>query len=408
MKNLLLLLIIFCFIPFQACKKDEPEPAVKEPTPINLPAKATDVITRSNNFGMELFREVSNDEEENLMISPLSASVALTMLLNGCNSDTYSQIRDMLGYEGLTTGEINQVYKSLVEQLLQADEEVTLAIANAVWYRLGFNVHQSYLDAMDQAFASHIEGLDFASPAALDVMNQWASDNTNGKIPKVLDEISAEAVMFLMNALYFKGDWTYQFDPANTFDAVFSPDNSGTVNVPYMKAHIPAKMRGEDGYIAAELTYGRTNFSMVILVPENSVDELVNELDGEEWSRLTSALDAMPDPHEIDVLLPKFKFEYEKKLNDQLQALGMIDAFIPHKADLSGISNSGIYVSFVKQNTFVEVNEEGTEAAAVTTIGIELSGLPETFEVNKSFVFAIRERTTNTLLFIGKVLDPTV
>jgi serpin B len=388
------------------CKKENPQPTVKEPVILELPSKADEVIQNSNGFGVDLFRLVSEAEDKNLMLSPLSASTALNMLLNGCETETYGQIRDMLGYEGLTQAEINEVYRSLVSQLLSVDPEVSLALANAVWYRDGFEVKQSYFDVMEDVFDSHIEGLDFDHPSALETMNQWASDNTNGKIPKVLDEINPLSVMFLMNALYFKGTWTYQFDESNTSNQEFYLDDGSSVPVPLMMGNLPVKTHSGEGYWAAELFYGQQNFSMIVMLPANSLDEMIGSLDGEVWQELTTALDNIPQASKKDVFLPKFKFEFEKRLNDQLRALGMVDAFDPLLADLSGIADTDIYVSFVKQNTFVEVNEEGTEAAAVTTVGIEYTSIDE-FRADRPFLFAIRERTTNSLLFIGKVIDPT-
>lgn len=404
MKTRLLIPIIFLLLAV-SCKKDDGPPSLPGPVNIELPAKATGVIENSNAFGIDLFKSVSAVDGQNLMLSPLSASTALTMLLNGCGGDTYQQIHQMLGYEGLTIGEVNGIYMSLVEQLLSADPRVELALANAVWYRLGFNVHQSYLDTMDRAFDSHIEGLDFGSPSALEVMNQWASDNTSGKVEKVLDQISEDAVMFLMNALYFKGDWTWQFDASQTENGEFILEDGSVVTVPLMKGNIPAKIALVNGSPALEMFYGRQNFSMVVIVPSEEMNTFLEGFDEPAWRELTENLDDIPEPSGKDLFMPRFRFGYEKELNDQLQELGMTDAFDPVVADLSGIADAGIFVSFVKQNTFIEVNEEGTEAAAVTTVGIEYTSI-DSFQVNRPFLFVIRERTTNTILFIGKVLDP--
>lgn len=403
MKTLLFLLVGAAVI-FSGCK-DEPVSLVPEPKQLELPGKADEVIGRSNQFGIDLFKAVSSGEEGNLMLSPLSASVALTMLLNGCEGETYAQIHGMLGYDALTIEEVNATYKALVEQLLGVDPEIRLALANAVFYRSGFQVHPSYLAVMDQIFSSDIEGLDFASPAALDRINGWASDNTFGKIPKVLDEISDQAVMFLMNALYFKGTWTYQFDKDLTAEGPFIRDDGTPVNVTMMHGHLPLRAHFGNGYTAIEMPYGRQNFSMVVILPDGKINQFISGFTHDEWNTLTTALDGNVTPVEYDLVMPRFKFEFEKKLNEQLQGLGMVDAFIPSVADLSGIADADIFVSFVKQNTFVEVNEEGTEAAAVTTIGVELTSI-NSLAVAKPFVFAIRERTSDALLFIGKVMVP--
>lgn len=405
MKSLYFLPILFTVIFLSGCKK-ETSSGVPEPKEINLPVKAAAMISQSNQFGIDLFRSVSSGTDENLMLSPLSASTALTMLLNGCQNETYNQIHQMLGYSDMTLYEVNESYQSLVSQLLAADPDVQLALANAVWYRHSFEVKPPYLDAMDKSFDAHIEALDFSTQAALGKINQWANDNTFGKIPKVLNEISPDAVMFLMNALYFKGIWTYPFKENQTTMEPFYPETGNPVTVSTMHGLIPARSYIADNFQAIELTYGRTNFSMVVIMPFNGFSQFVNNFSYGLWDSITSSFNPAIGTNELDVAFPRFKFSYEKILNDQLNALGMTDAFNPLLADLSGISDDDIFVSFVKQNTFVDVNEKGTEAAAVTTIGIDVTSAPGPFMVNKPFIFAIRERTTHTILFIGKVTLP--
>jgi len=305
--------------------------------------------------------------------------------------------------------DINEAYKSLVEQLLTADPKVKLALANAIFYRKGFTVKDPFVAVMDNDYSAEIKGLDFSAPSALTTINKWASDNTNKKISKVLDEIDGGAVMFIMNALYFNGDWSHQFDKSKTQDRPFHPDGGNTVNVSTMNGAVGSKTVYGNGWKAIEMPYGRTNFTMVVIVPEGTLNAYYASFTPEFWNQLTSDLDEIADFDKLTVFMPKFKFDYEKYLNDQLQSIGMVDAFNPYRANLSGISDQSIYVDFVKQNTFVEVDEEGTEAAAVTTIGIKLTSMPsqpDQFIIDKSFIFAIRERTTNTLLFIGQVINP--
>ena len=391
-----------------SCKKDDPMPNLT-PKVIELTTKSAQVISNSNAFGIELFTKTAAEEPQNLMLSPLSASTALTMLLNGCGGNTYTQLKSTLEYPNdMTIDEVNEAYKSLVNQLLGADPKVKLALANAIFYRNGFSVKPSFLNAMGTNFDALIQGLDFGSPSALTTINKWASDNTFGKIPKVLDGISGNAVMFLMNALYFKGDWSYQFDKNLTANLPFNLDNGTSVDVSTMTGEVGARIAYGSSYSAIELPYGRTNFTMVVIVPTNTLASFNESFTGSVWSDITMSLDAVTEFGNVNVFMPKFKFSYEKVLNDQLTSMGMADAFEPTLADLSGIADASIFVSFVKQNTFVDVNEEGTEAAAVTTIGVDLTAAPEPkiFRADKPFVFAIRERTTNTLMFIGQVTDP--
>ena len=411
MKNpVLIILCLLAFAALSSCSKDNGQEPDLTPENLELTAKGAEVIAYGNEFGVELFTKVAGVENKNFMLSPLSASAALTMLLNGCGGETYNQLRATLKYpEQMTISEINEVYKSLVSQLLVIDPKVKLALANAIFYRQGFTVKPPFLTTMDNDFNAEIAGLDFSLPSALTTINKWASDNTNGKIPKVLDEISGDAVMFIMNALYFKGDWSYQFDKDLTTDRPFYTDGTNSVNVSTMKGDVGSKVTAGDGYRAIEMPYSQTNFTMVVIVPAGTLSDFTASLDASKWNNITSAFDGLEEYGKLTVYMPKFKFSYEKYLNDQLQSMGMLDAFDSYLADLSGISDASIFVSFVKQNTFVEVDEEGTEAAAVTTIGIELTSLPpqpQEFKIDRPFVFAIRERTTNTLLFIGQVVNP--
>jgi serpin B len=408
MKRFIIILTSLLILFLPGCQKEETKP-VLEPKQIELPSKGEDVVSKSNEFGVELFRLAALDEpEKNLMLSPLSASVALTMLLNGCAGNTYDQIHDMLGYEGLTIEEINETYEILASQLPSVDPEVELALGNAVWYDHLFPVKSTFLAMMDNHYQAHIEALDFRTLEALDVINQWASDNTNGKIPEVLDEISAEAVMFLMNALYFKGSWTWKFDKTNTSEKLFTTDNGSQVLVDMMSGEIPVRTVNHTDFTAVEMYYGRQNFSMVFMLPNTTVAELLQAYTADDWKQMTANLDAISDPTQVIITLPKFSFDYEKKLNDELKQLGMTEAFKLGLANLSNISDAGIFVSFVKQDSFIQLDEEGTEAAAVTTVGIEYTAIPEQVVINKPFLFAIRERTTNTLMFIGKVMDPAM
>ncbi len=412
MKNNVLILIAGLAVVIHATscsKNDNPEQDLT-PKAITLSAEAPQAIESSNEFGIELFTKVAEEENKNLMLSPLSASTALTMLLNGCGGDTYTQLQGTLNYpSGMSISDINEAYKGLVDQLLKADPKVKLALANAIFYRNGFSVKAPFLTTMKNDYKATVDDLDFNAPSALTTINKWANDNTNSKIPKVLDKIDPDAVMFIMNALYFNGDWSYQFDKSLTDELPFYPDGGGTVNVSTMNGEVGSKVVYRNDYKAIEMPYGRTNFTMIVIVPQGSLSSFNTSFTHQSWSQLTAELDGKAEFGKMIVFMPKFKFSYEKFLNDQLKSMGMVYAFIPYQADLSGISNNSIYVSFVKQNTFVEVDEEGTEAAAVTTIGVYNTSFPpqpQQFIIDKSFIFAIRERTTNTLLFIGQVVNP--
>ena len=406
-------ILFFAIMALISCQNDDDDDngtETREPKSIVLPNYASEVLTSNNNFGVSLFTEVAAEKQENIMLSPLSANIALNMAMNGAGGNTFAQMRDILGYNNLTQEEINELYKTLVEQLLTADDKVTLNLANAMFYENSFPVKAPYKTAMEADYQADIEGLDFSDVTnTLKRINGWASDKTNGKIDKVLDEISHDAVMFLLNAVYFKGDWAQQFDKDATQDLQFTLNNGENIEVPTMSEKIPLRRYNGNGFAAYELSYGRDNFVMDLILPDESLNEFLAGFSGEQYAEITAGLDQQKDKIEYNVLLPKFKFKYEKKLNENLKALGMTDAFDELKANFSNLSDVTTFISFVKQNTFVDVNEEGTEAAAVTTIGFEATsagGGTPTVHFDRPFVFTIRERTTNTLLFIGTVYNP--
>ncbi|MFW5758889.1 MAG: serpin family protein [Bacteroidota bacterium] len=408
MKNTFAIVTFILSVLFlSSCEKSNENPE-NETKKLTLTSKAKEVIKSNNQFGIDFFTHIAKDETSNMMISPLSAGIALTMLLNGAENETYNQIKEMLDYdENMTLEEINDAYMSLVPQLINADQKVTTTIANAVFYHMNFSFRQSFLDQLNNNFDAHAESLDFKSQQAVHTINQWAGDNTNGKIDNVIQSIDPLTVMFIMNALYFKGDWSNQFDVSNTTSLPFYLDNkTQEVEVQTMTGEIPAKTLNNSEYSALELPYGRKNFSMVLIKPQNTLDDFYNKFTRQTWQEITESFQNQENWVPVQVQLPKFSFEYEKTLNKILKKMGMADAFSERLADLSGISEEELYVNFVKQNTFIDVNEEGTEAAAVTTIGINTESTGPVFFANKPFIFAIRERTTNTLLFMGSVVNP--
>ncbi len=408
--NKLAIFILVCMLALlsPACDRDDDTKPLLTPRHIELTELGAKVIEQNNHFGIDLFTRIAREEQSNMMISPLSAGAALTMLLNGCDGETYMQLRELLGYSPeLDIREINASFQSLVGQLLAADPGVGLSLANAVFYRRQFEVKPPFLQIMETDFDAHVEGLDFSLPAAVDVINGWAADNTENRVTQVIEQIDPMTVMFLMNALYFKGDWTHPFDKADTEEMAFFLDDGTIKHVPFMNGKVGARLYSTQGYQVAELSYGRQNFSMVLVVPDNDLAGFYPSLTPERWLELTAALDAQEEVTETMVSMPAFSFSFETQMKDPLYEMGMQDAFDPYLADLSAISDEDIFVSFVQQNTFVDVNEQGTEAAAVTTVAIGRTSLPPQFNVDRPFIFAIRERTTNALLFIGSLMDPT-
>ncbi len=392
-----------------ACRTDAPtgpSPALTV-LPRALTTAEQSAIAAGNEFSVALFREVNARKAgKNVFISPFSASVALGMTLNGAAGETEAAMRRTLGLEGRTAEEINAAYQGLTRLLLDLDPSVEIGVANAIFHRQGFPVEASFLETSRTWFDAEVSGLDFGSPAALGAINGWASRKTNGRIDKVLDEIGPDQVMFLMNALYFKGTWRAQFDPRQTRPAPFTLDDGTQASVPMMALRkAPSRTGSLDGAQVLELPYGNGAFAMTVVLPPHGtpVDDFVASLTPARWDALLGTL----RDGEIDVYLPKFRMQYEDYWNDVLEAMGMGIAFDDGRADFTRMSApGGLFIGFVKQNTFVDVNEEGTEAAAVTTVGIEMTSAPPSFRADRPFVFAIRERLSGTLLFVGKLAAP--
>ena len=382
-----------------------------ESLPRALTVSEREVIARSNTFAFGLLREVYRREtESNVFLSPLSASMALGMTLNGAATATFDSMRATLGLGGLAQEEINRSYRDLTSLLLKLDPEVELTIANSVWARKGEPFLPSFFAAVRTWFDAEARELDFASPGALDAINGWASEATHERIPQVLQEINPNHIMFLLNAVYFNGDWTAQFDAAKTVSAPFRLASGATVQVPTMHGKLRAALVQQPGVILGELLYGGQAFVATIVLPEagRSLKDLVESLDAERWAEWMGALPAgdYRDVEAIDVALPKLELKYEEKLNDALTALGMGIAFDP-RADFSRLTpGGGVWVDFVKQNTFLKLDEQGTEAAAVTVVAMIKSAAPPALIVDRPFLLAIRERLSGTILFLGAIGDP--
>ncbi|MFH1942131.1 MAG: serpin family protein [bacterium] len=369
-------------------------------------------LTSSNNaFGLNLFKEiVRTSEQENIFISPLSVAMALGMTLNGAGGDTYEAIKTTLGFEGMTEEQINRSFMDLIELLTGLDPDVQFDIANSIWVRQGFDVLQDFIDANRHFFDALIQNLDFSSPQATDVINAWVSDNTQGKIEEIVQPpINPLTVMFLINAIYFKATWTVEFDPSKTTDDTFAKPDGSDIPVKMMRLRETLSYFETDDFQAVDLPYGEGKFSMTVILPKEArtVDELIREITSEKVSAWASSF------NKKDVLLhlPKFKLEYDKKLNDILTALGMGVAFEAGRADFTRINpDVDLFISNVKHKTFVEVDEEGTEAAAATVVEITLTsagGNPQFLMIcNRPFIFLIREHHSNTILFIGKIVAP--
>ena len=401
-------LLLFCFIiVIASCKKNNIKPVVTGKNLV-LSALEQQKVTADNVFTLKLFKNLSssNTAGANLFASPLSVSFALGMTSNGANGQTLDAIKNTLNFNGLTQEQVNSYYNNLITNLPQLDPNTTLKIANSIWYRQEFSVLPDFLQTNSTSFHAKVQGLDFNNPASVTQINNWVSDQTAGKIPTIVEAIPADAVMYLINAIYFKSSWKEKFDPTHTIKRTFNPDGGGSVQSDFMDNIMPVNLFTNDNVIVAELPYSGDKYSMVVAMPQNgTIGDFVTGIDSAKWQLWMNSL----TPAKPEIQLPKFKISYDVTLNDALTQLGMGIAFTK-LADFSKINaTASLLITKVKHKAFVEVNEDGTTAAAATSVevGITAAPLAPMVTFNHPFFFAIREMKSGLIVFVGTVNNPT-
>jgi serpin B len=417
MKAALLLLMTFGFTTFSCSDLGTSDDAQDQRDVRPLTALEQQLVSRNNSFGFRLLRTVNQSESnKNVFLSPFSVAMALGMTLNGAAGSTEEEMKSTLGFGGMTQEEINTTYAGLMRLLRTLDPKVEFTIANSIWHRLGFPVEQQFIDINRLYFEAVVRGINFSAPDAAKTINAWVDKNSKGMIQGIVpDPIPDDVVMYLINAIYFKGIWTYQFDKSKTADAPFYLDNGRTITSKLMQLRGTLPYAESGSYQAIELPYGDSLFAMIVVLPKagQSLESFVDNLTQESWNSLKAAL----RPASGTLFLPKFKLAYEKDLNKPLKDMGMVRAFDAGQADFRRISEevyrqgNRLYISKVKHKSFVQVDEEGTEAAAVTSVeaGITSAGPREfVMRVDRPFFFIITERHSGTLLFAGKVVEPTI
>jgi serpin B len=391
-----------------ACAAENPGPMSPiEQLPRALSVQERQVVAGTADFGLGMLRDLhERSDEANVFISPLSASMALGMTLNGAEGQTLTAMRSSLGLEGLSDADLNDAYRNLTALLLGLDSNIDLSIANSLWVREGFPVEGAFVQALRTSFDAEVRSLDFSAASAPATINGWVGQKTNGRIDEIVQSIDPDLVLYLINAVWFKARWTDRFDPAATRDMPFHRLDGSTSSIPFMNRTGTYGYQSNDLFQAVDLSYGRGAYHMTVLVPTGSggVDAVIDAMTPRRWT------DWMGSFHEtkISLALPRFRIEYDVALNETLKALGMTPAFDPAAADFSRITKArdDLYISSVRQKTFVEVNEEGTEAAAATSVGISVTSAPPAVIVDRPFIVAIRERLSGTLLFIGRIGAP--
>ncbi len=407
--------LLFVSIPiFSSCAKDSggisKVPVVSGERSDELANKVDQGLVGSNiDFAFNIFgRLIMEDSGQNVFISPLSILLALAMTYNGAVGDTNLAIADAMEFSGMDMEELNQGFSDLMISVLNGDPDVQINIANSIWPRLGFDPEEDFIDINRKYYSSEVNELDFSDPGAVNTINGWIEDATEEKIKKMLIKIPPDAVMYLINAIYFKGDWTYPFEEESTSDKDFDLEDGSKKLVPMMHMTEHFDYMAGDGFGAVRLPYGEEEkFSMYIVLPDEglAIDGILEGFDGDSWNNLGSRMSDM----EVRLAMPKFKMEYGVKLlNDVLTDLGMGIAFGP-EADFSGI-NPDIFISKVMHKAVIEVNEKGSEAAAATIVEMVESAMPAgeiiEFIVDRPFFFVIADDRSGAILFMGKVVEP--
>jgi serine protease inhibitor len=409
-----LFLIMAILITANGCGRDfsvTERPETREySSPVHLSKAAQQVVASGNQFSFNLFQETVRQEgDKNVFISPLSASIALAMAYNGANAATESAMRTMLGFTDLSRSEINESYQTLYNVLTKLDSKVSLKIANAIWYHRTFSVLPEFARLNQTYFNAQVSAADFQDPATVGLINAWCDQSTNGRIKNILDKLQPNDVMALLNAIYFKGTWTYEFDKTQTIDDYFIMTDGSRTACKMMRVESTVPYFETSDMAAVDLPYGKGHFSMTLLLPKGTktVDDLIRQCTAAqwiEWSRLFQNSKGT-------VMLPKLKLEYEIQMNTILSNLGMAVAFNPSQADFSNISKTDpLYITMVKQKTFLQVDEEGTEAAAVTGITFGVTSVGPShgffFRADRPFVLVIRDHATDSILFVARIMKP--
>jgi serpin B len=370
------------------------------------------IVPANNHFGFRLFDQLlQQDLGKNVFMSPASVTIALAMTYNGAAGHTQTAMAKTLGLENLTLEEVNQANLALRNVLLhQANSDMSLLIANSLWLNQDFRLEPAFLTPTQQYYAANVTNADFQSPTTVSDINQWVHENTQGKIGPMVQHLDPLTTLVIINAIYFKGTWEKPFKKRDTKEREFTLLTGETKRVPMMYQESYYSYYQGNNYQAVRLPYKGSSLSMTVFLPDRGT-RLENFPLRDHWQEWRAG----NTPREGTLVLPRFNVEYEVTLNEALQALGMAEAFSQDQADFSQMAkvpkSQNIYLSQVKHKTFVEVNEEGTEAAAVTCCDMEMGECvpePEPFEmiIDHPFLFTIQDDSTGTVLFLGAIVEP--
>ncbi|MBR5735870.1 MAG: serpin family protein [Bacteroidales bacterium] len=374
---------------------------------LSLSTKSAEYARLGNSFALDFIDRINAAEKEDYIISPLSMQFLLGMLLDGAQGQTADEICKVLGYGAGEVASVNEFSLSMLEQLPALDKKTKLSIANAIFVNNKYPLLDSYKSTVGRYFNAEVSNLDFSNGnGSLKTINGWCNKQTKGMIPKVLDKVSSNDIAYLLNAIYFKSRWTVPFSKSNTSKETFIQESGSKKTVPMMKAKKQFPYYEYEDFQAVRLAYGNRTYSMMVLLPKEgkNISDVIAALKAADWN---SFMNNWSTWDEVDLWLPKFEIEkYEIKLNDILSAMGIHSAFSANLADFSAMTSYPAYLSFVKQDAAIKVDEEGTEAAAVSIAGMTLgAALPIkeiVFHADHPFLYLITEASTGAILFAGR------
>lgn len=383
-----------------ACNKDADQPQAPDLTRNELK-----VLEQGNRFGFDLFGVLGKENpDSNLCISPYSIYTALSMAANGADNQTLDEMLSLLGFSEKALDDLNESVKTLNRVLIGKDPKTIFETANSVWYNTnGFTVYPDFVSNLENYFAAQVEGLDFLSSSALPAVNGWVKEKTHDKIDRIIEKINPEDVCFLINALYFNGKWTTPFDRDETHEGTFISASGQSQLVPTMYLEDTLNVINTSALQAVELPYGDGSWSMYLFLPPQNVDldDWFSQHLSEGWEDLRSQFNPVEG---VKIYLPQFKLESSLELSKPLIQLGIPTAF-SDAADFSRLGPGSLAISQVLHKTYIDVNEDGTEAAAVTAVIISRTSFPDNeIRFNHPFVFVIAEKSTGSIIFIGKLM----
>lgn len=412
LKRLILLHILFSFLVIvSGCETEKSSEDSGVNSNLNTDKNNyTKIVSPNNQLGFALLAEIEADDNGNTFISPTSLMMALSMVYNGADGVTKKEMAKVLRADGIDVGGLNKANASLISTLQRESKQIQLDIANSIWINNNYHFKEEFARNNQDYFHAKIQEIDIHDNKSSEMINDWVKEATKDKIDKIVDSpLNSDLVAILINAIYFNGNWKYELDKEQTEQRPFYLEDGTTKNISLMKLKKKIQYLENEDFQAVSLPYGDDEMSMKVFLPKDNVqiNGFRKILTDDNWKKWSSEF----QEKEGTILLPKFQLEYEIKLNSVLEKLGMKTAFDSENANFKKMITEEVplWIDMVKQKTFIEVNEEGTEAAAVTSAEMVTESFStDSFqmEINRPFFFVITDEKSGTILFMGVISNP--